>query len=285
MKPESTYSATKIYTMKNCCSIHYWMPGKYLNDQALAELHERLVNLNKSSGHNIDNRMLYANLSLPEMRFYLADCVISELQVDNEIIGFLFSPVIIGEGNPIVHAGLIIIKENPGGDLISLAACGNILIAHKALGTIFFTNISSTPSIIESFCRISANPWPSPSANLKAPPKEYREVVHRLKTKYIDKYFPDSNEVRIDYSRFTMTSNSTDMGFSTNYYLMSRANNFIFNSFCLSWVNYDIEEDIIQVGSFDKLSALRVSIMFFIARMKLRKNISVNNKLETLEAS
>ncbi len=261
----------KQYSFNNIKSKHYLNPGENLNDLDLMRLHNSLVSINQNAKAQVDNLYLRKNLKLSDLREVYATCAITLIEDELSPFGFLISPIISSEVGHIFHGGLIIFNRNPGGDFMSLTALCNASMAYEKYGTLFATNISSTPSIIEVFTNTISQVWPSPKINLKVIPKDYKVVVQALKNQYMDKYFPENSNVIVDDKRFTMSSNSTEMGFSTDYYKLSRANKYIFQAFCKIWVNYEESEDIIQVGKVTFLTYLQQKIKLEILKMKLKR--------------
>ena len=86
-------------------------------------------------------------------------------------MAFVISPILSSLDKAILHWGLIVVYKNPGVDLISLLALGNLVIGYEKLGGYYTTNITSTPSIIESFSKMVPDTWPHPDAQLKKYPK------------------------------------------------------------------------------------------------------------------
>jgi hypothetical protein len=250
---------------------HYYRPGKLLDDIAIKKLHSSLIQVNEKSGANIVNIMLDKNASLDEVRDHLQNTIVATLFQGENIYAFVISPILSFEKNPVLHSGLIVVAKNPGIDLISLLALGNLTLGYKNLGRVYTTNISSTPSIIESFTTMVPGSWPNPDAHLKIAPDGYKEVVKILKEEYMDRYFPDAEKLEVNYKRFTLSSNSKEMGFVTDFFKISRSDNFKYMSFCRAWINYEKEEDMIQVGEISFYKYLRMHVLLFKLRNHLKK--------------
>lgn len=253
--------------------IAYWKPGRHLDDIALKKLHSNLLKVNFKSGAKIKHKMLESNSTLDEIRELLKDSIISEFVTGNDCYGFLISPILANTDLPILHTGLMVIEKNPGVNLMALLFTVNVRMSYENLGAHYITNISSTPSAIENFSEIIKGTWPSPLVGLKKSPSGFKDVVQKLKSDYLDIYFPETDKIKVDYKRFTMTSNSSEMGFSTNFYKISRADSFKYNLFCQLWINYEEEEDIIQVGkvSFFNYFRSRVALYFLLQSCKKLK--------------
>lgn len=264
--------------------IHFFMPGQELDDISLKHLHNSMVKINVESGANVVNKMLDKNLSLEEIRIHLKNSIIALCMVDDAPGGFLISPILSSiKGQSIVHAGLIVISKNPGANCVGMMGYGNYSLAYEKLGKFFGTNISSTPSIIEEFVTMIPDSWPSPDVNLTVPPKGYREVVKILKDEYMDHYFPDPSQLNVNYKKFTLASNSQDMGFTTDFFKLSRSKDLKFMLFCQAWVNYSKEEDIIQVGEVNLVKYLRIRAKAFMLKRGFKKMEAIK-KIES-EAS
>lgn len=252
--------------------VHYLRPGANLDDMALKNLHNSLIRINEESGANVVNKMLDKNLTLGEIRTHLKNTIIGLVVLEDAPCGFLISPILSSIKNrPIVHAGLIVISKNPGANCIGLMGFGNYCLAYEELGEVFATNITSTPSIVEDFVAMVPDSWPSPDVNLRVAPKNYKDVVKTLKEEYMDHYFPDPSKLDVNYKRFTLTSNSQDMGFTTDFHKISRSSDLKFMLFCQAWVNYSKEEDIIQVGEVTYYKYLRMKFFMFMLKRGLKK--------------
>lgn len=252
-----------IYSFNEMGLNVYWKPGDELNDLELKKLHNRLLIVNKNSGSNIKHKLLDENLTLVQIRIHLKNTIISEFMIDNQPKAFLLSFILEHAKRPIVHTGLMIIQQNPGANLMGLLFLSIINIAFEKLGPFSITNITSTPSSIEFFAETVKNSWPGPDVKLKKSPPGHKEIVHKLKKDYMDNYFPDADKIKVDDRRFVLSSNSKEMGFTTNFIKISRAENFKYNLFCHTWIDYDREEDIIQVGKIDIFCYLKSKIHFF----------------------
>ncbi|RPJ73809.1 MAG: hypothetical protein EHM20_11630 [Alphaproteobacteria bacterium] len=261
----------RIFKTDSIRNIVHWKPGAELDDISLLTLYRNILKVNNKSGANIKHNLLQGNLSLVEIRKLYSNTIISEFILNEESTAFLISVILQENASPILHIGLMIIDKNPGGNVMGLLSIGNFCMAYEKLGPFHITNITSTPSSIESFDQVILNSWPGPDIGLKKPPPGYREIVRILKSDYIEKYFPDADELEIDLKRFVLSSNSEEMGFVTNFYKISRANNFKYNLFCRTWIDYDQEEDIIQVGKANWYIYWRAKIILFFIQRSLKK--------------
>lgn len=273
----------KKHKLGFCESIHYFMPGKNLDDLALKKVHRSLIRVNEQSGSNVSNKMLNKNLSMDEIRAFFESTIVGISMNDNRVNGFLISPILNCDHGAIVHGGLIIIDKNPGENLVGLLSLGNAIMAYDRLGSYYATNISSTPCMVESFSELFPGCWPSPDVKLRYPPRGYREILKVLKEEYMDKCFPDADKLDVDYKRFILSSNSKEMGFVTDFHKVSRADNFKYNLFCHAWVNYQKEEDIIQVGKMTFFRSLRMKLLLILMKASAKKR--KNHKTESHDLS
>lgn len=261
----------KNYCIKEIEITHYYRPGETLDDLSLKKLHNQITKINKKSGANVVNKMLDISLSFDEVKSHFTNVIVALISKEDEPMAFVISPILSSLDKAILHSGLIVVYKNPGVDLISLLALGNLVIGYEKLGGYYTTNITSTPSIIESFSKMVPGTWPHPDAQLKKIPKGYKEVLQILKLDYMDKYFPDPEKLSINYKRFTLTSNSNEMGFVTDFHKISRSDNFKFMAFCHAWIDYKNEEDIIQVGEVDFLKFMRMHYLLWGLKRDLKK--------------
>ncbi|WP_372652713.1 hypothetical protein [Halobacteriovorax sp.] len=267
-------------------SKHYLNPGKNLNDLDLMRLYGAMIEINIQGKQNVDNLYLKEGLPLEKVREIYNECIITLFSDKDSHFGFLVSPILKSNNYTVMHAGLIIFSRNPGGDFMSLATLSNFTMAYEAYGKVLVTNITSTPSIIEVFTNSVSYAWPSPKMNIKLTPKGYRAAIKMLEDEYMKKYFPSNSDVKIDLKRFTMTSNSNEMGFSTDYYKLSRANKYIYQAFCKTWIDYSKSEDVIQVGQINFLTYLQQRVKLTLLKYKLQRvikrkeNRPIENKLK-----
>jgi hypothetical protein len=128
---------------------------------------------------------------------------------------------------------------------------------YRQFGRYFYTNISSTPSIIGVFTDLFGKAWPSHRANLLKPPSNtYRQVLEMLGNEYIYRFFP-RDQVEIDSKRFILRSPVQKMGFEVNFRKLPRYKDFMPNLFSQYWLDYSKGEDMIQVGQVDLWVCLR----------------------------
>lgn len=263
------------FTFKGFKVLCFVCPGKTLSNEQLSKFHGDLVFINESSNANIDNKMLNKKLNLIDIKNYFQNVIVSIFYMNETPCAFSLSPFLSRDNLKVFHIGLTIVAKNPGLNLGGFLGVVNAKAAYENFGRVYLTNISSTPSLIESFSNALGNAYPSPNCSLKSRPKHYRNVVKILKEEYMDKCFPDQSKLQIDYKRFVLISNSSEMGFKTSFHDTSFADSMEFNNFCKTWINYEREEDLIQVGELRRWQYLKMSIglylMKFMARRKLQK--------------
>lgn len=260
----------KNYKVSDMDAIGYWCPGETLDDVSLKKLHNDLLAVNENSNANIKHKMLEQGTGIEDLKKMFSKVVISEYLIDGKPVAFLLSPLLENSGEPILHSGLMIVSKNPGANLMTFLFVITATMLYEKSGPFFVTNITSTPSGIENFSELMSNVWPSPDKNLRKPPRGYDKILQKLKSDYVDINFPDTEMINIDYKRFVMTSNSSGMGFKTNFHKVSRASKFKYNLFCHTWINYENEEDVIQVGKFNFLTYMKSKFLL----MKLKYDLA-----------
>ena len=243
---------------------HYLNPGQSLSDPQLKQMHNKIIEINNGSKNKISHKLLDEGLSISDLKERFASCIVGIIETDKIPAAFLISPIIKSEGITIVHAGLVISRYNHGTNLLALLSAGSAKIVSKRLGKVFVTNITSTPSIVENFARFSVKPWPDPDAMLIKSPKKYKKIANLLFEKYVKQYFPEPEAVVLDTKRFVLRSNSENMGFNTNLRELSKSADFKYCNFCYMWLDYEAEEDLLQVGVFNRYVALRVRFQVFV---------------------
>jgi hypothetical protein len=186
-----------------------------------------------------------------------------------EPIGFFYNVILQESGIPVIHAGLVMISKNTGLDLLARPYVYMALLQRKKYGSFYFTNISSTPSIVGTFAELFTEVWPSHKSKslVKPPHSDYKNVVKLLYNSYILPYFPEQN-LGLDLKRFTITSSSNAMGFDTNLRNLSRHSSLGANIFCNFWIDYTKGEDLIQVGWVGKRCTLKHNALLAFNKVK-----------------
>lgn len=259
---------------------HYYNPGRYLPEKQLRALHKAILDINKDARHPIEHKLLEELPELGSLQERYASMIVCIIRVAGRDSGFLLSPIFKAGRKTVIHAGLVIINHNKGSNLLALAGSRTVSLAFEKLGKIYSTNISSTPAIIEAFTMLSTQCWPTPKSDLIRPPREYSEVAQALVDQYVRHFFPDPQAVVFDERRFVLHSESRKMGFNTEFRQISRSSSFEYLNFCFTWLDYNKEEDLIQVGVIDQalVNKIRLWRLAYTAR-SLKKNWS--KRLET----
>lgn len=257
------------YQIKDLTVIHIANSGLMLDEMGFKKIHKDLVYINQKYNKNISNKMLDSNLSDSELKKLFSNVTIGLIYKKENPIAFMLSPYFEKNNIRLLHSGLIVVGKNPGMNLMGLLSVGNAVETYKSRGTFYMTNISSTPSGIEIFSDFVDGAWPNINSNFKKVPRNFKEILRILKENYIDHCFPDADKIEIDYKRFIMRSSSQEMGFETNFYLLSKSKNPKYLTFCRNVIDYSKEEDLIQVGHFSQLNFFKVKTWQFLMLIRL----------------
>lgn len=226
-------------------------PGKQMNDEEILSLKSTMQSVAALAGKKFNYGVFDPSMTAAECRAYMTRANVCIMRDQGEAIGFICNIVLRETGTPIIHAGLVVIARNRGHNLMTFSYCWMSILQYRKFGRHYFTNISSTPSIVGSFGEQVAHVWPSHKGNqLKPPTKDYTRVLDVVEEEYIQKYFKSEGCV-VDKRRFVLQSPSTEMGFETNMKKLSRHSNPEANYFCMFWLDYSKGEDLIQVGVMD----------------------------------
>ncbi|MFW7377999.1 MAG: hypothetical protein ACOH5I_04250 [Oligoflexus sp.] len=250
---------------------HYFNPGQFLSSQKLQELHQKILMINGNAKNPLEHKLLEDIQNIDELREQYQSMIVCIINVAGVDSGFLISPILQYNSAHIIHAGLVLINHNRGTNLLALAGSRTVALAYQKLGKIYSTNISSTPAIIEAYTKLTANCWPTPKSNLIRPPRDYQEVARILVDRYVKKYFPNSDSVELDVKRFVIRSESRKMGFNTDFRQISRSSSFDYLNFCFTWLDYDKEEDLLQVGVIDRSLVRKIQFWRFIYAWRIWK--------------
>lgn len=246
---------------------YYYNPGQTRELSLVQELHSKLLLVNSQAKSPLDHKLLRTHMTEEQLLSQYNSALVCILRRGDEILGFEFCPVLPFGRKSFLHAGLVMINRNKGANLLGLVSVGIVLVTRWKLGKSFITNISSTPSIIEAFSSFTSKSWPCPKQKLVHPPKRYKDVARTLVKDYVLRYFPSPENVEFDEKRFVLKSNSKDMGFKVNPRSLSRSSKFDYYNFCMVWLDYSEEEDMIQVAKIDNISALKA--LYFLALFKI----------------
>lgn len=247
---------------------HYFNPGKHLSEKQLRAMHEAILGINRNARQPIEHKLLEELPSLPALQERYASMIVCLVKVGGRDSGFLLSPIFKAGKKTVIHAGLVIINHNKGSNLLALMGSRTVSLAFEKMGRIYSTNISSTPAIIEAFTMLSTQCWPTPKSNLIRAPHAYTEVAQALVDQYVRNFFPDPESVVFDDRRFVLHSESRKMGFNTEFRQISRSSSFEYLNFCFTWLDYNKEEDLLQVGVIDQalINKIRLWRLSFAAR-------------------
>ncbi|MGI4993323.1 hypothetical protein ACRXCV_11870 [Halobacteriovorax sp. GFR7] len=238
----------------------YFRPGLYLDDFNLKRLYRSIVEINNTSKKKVNIRYLQLE-DMDEIKSFLSHIIVSVVHTRGKDISFLMNYIIEDGAVNILHVGIMVANSYTGNDAMAMLACFNKLEYFKKHKSFYTTNISATPAAIEAFDKISHKVWPSPKSQIKKPPKDYINVVKLLEEFYIKKWFQDPKECSIDPYRFVLKSPCKKMGFKTNMFQMSRANNIEYQNFCHSIIDYENEEDLVQVSKSGYLELLKTYLL------------------------
>ncbi len=247
---------------------YYLQPGNWMDKCSLELVIEQLEKVRDLSGESLNYGILDQNLSEDEKVNFLKNANICILKDRGEPIGFFYNLVLRERPVPVIHAGLIVLAKNQGYDLIGYPYSFMTYLQFKKYGVHFYTNISSTPSIIGVFSDSFSGVWPSYKANqIKPPTKEYVPILGVLQEKYIKKYFK-MNQCEVDKKRFVLRSGSKEMGFETDMKKLSRYHKPEVNYFCMFWLDYAKGEDLIQIGKVDLRAVIKIKLFYFFKKIR-----------------
>ena len=254
---------------------YFYNPGRSLDDLSLMNLYNDLDSINQNSKRSLDHGLLPKVSTVSNIRDLYDSALVCIIRVEGRLSGFLITPIINRHGLTVVHGGLVMINRNKGHSLLAFASTHTALFLHRKLGSYITTNISSTPSIIEVFTNIVSKPWPSPQASLVRPYKNYKLACQALYEGYMKKAFLSPEDLEIDYRRFVVRSKSQKMGFVADLRQISRSKDFKFMNFCFTWLDYQKEEDMVQVGMVKRITTMKlrlhlimIKVMFYLNSRK-----------------
>ncbi|MEO7162475.1 MAG: hypothetical protein ABI041_06115 [Bdellovibrionia bacterium] len=252
---------------------YYLQPGKWLSDSALSSLREELVRVNAKAGKDFDYGLFDSTRTPEDHKNFLKTANLCIIRDGGEAIGFFYNLIIQEKPKPVLHAGLVVIAKNRGHDLMGYAYSWLTVLQYKKYGSYYYTNISSTPSIVGVFSDSFSQVWPNYKGNqLKPPSREYVNILSLLEHNYINKYF---QRCTVNKKRFVLTSPSSEMGFETNMQKLSRYIKPEVNYFCMFWLDYTKGEDLIQVGQVDLKAVMKINLYY-----SFRKLVSLTKSFE-----
>ena len=243
---------------------YLFQPGQWMTADEMASLKAQLDKVNTTSNRNLRYGIFDPGITPDTVKKFLESSSVCLMTSGGETIGFFYNVILQREPFPAIHAGLVMIAANQGLDLLKVPYVYMALLQRRKFGSYFYTNISSTPSIIGAFGDVFSNVWPNYRRSLVKPPnKEYIKILHLLSTKYIAVHFP-MEKIEIDAKRFVMKSPQREMGFEQNFRKLSRYHKLEANLFCIYWLDYSKGEDIIQIGKVDLKFAIKTNLQLFL---------------------
>lgn len=233
---------------KNIKLKYFYEPHKNLSSKKFQKIYKDLLIINKDSGKLFTYGIFSENHHVFFNNLFL--CIMYDTKEGSYPIGFFYFSI-LDTKNPLVHLGLTVISKNPGVDLLTVPQMLGHLIVYYYLNNFWVSTITCIPKIIGEFCDYLDDVWPSPNCNQGRPKDEHSFYLNILNKNYIQKFIvneENKKDIHIDFKRFILKSPSKNMGFMPNYYILPKHQNFQTNLFCLSWINYQNEEDVILIG-------------------------------------
>lgn len=117
--------------------MHFYMPGKYLNDVSLQKLHNHLVQIKDVSKIQNAIKQLDKNLELKEIREHLKNTVIALGMINKVPYGFLIHPINHSEANTTVRTDFFFPSSDLGDDFNKIMVYGNLILLYERVGTFF----------------------------------------------------------------------------------------------------------------------------------------------------
>lgn len=114
--------------------IHFYMPGKFLNDVSLKKLHNCLIQIGEDSKTKNIIKLLEKNLTLEEIRDHLKHTVVAFGMINKTPYGFLVHPISNGETSTSVETDLFVLSKNPGASFNKLMVYGNLILLYERVG-------------------------------------------------------------------------------------------------------------------------------------------------------
>ena len=114
--------------------IHFYMPGKSLNDVSLKKLHNCLIQIGEDSKTKNVIKLLDKNLTLEEIREHLKHTVLAFGMIDKMPYGFLVHPIGNDEISSVVETDIFLLSKNPGASFNKLMVYGNLILLYERVG-------------------------------------------------------------------------------------------------------------------------------------------------------
>ena len=226
---------------------YYYRLGTNFSNKDILAVKIQLDFINESSGCNFSYGIFDKSKDFKKQTENFIICVIEK---DDESVGFFYNYIM--EEEKIVHLGLVLIAKNFGENLLYIPYMIASKIIYTYIGEFYVTNISAVPKIIGSVISAFEDTWPAPKANLIRPNPEYRRVAKLLYENYVKNYFPMPESISFDERRFILSCNAKEMGFESDFRKLARDADLEVNLFCMFWINYDKNEDMVQVAKYSK---------------------------------
>lgn len=237
---------------------YYFRPGQKLSAQENLKILKELQLFNQRS-YKFEYGLFDPNRHESELIKLFDDYILCLIFLGDEIVGFSYFHILEQSDKQVfIQLGLIVIAKNHGYDLFSFCEKNSLLIVYKELGPFVGGIVTTIPKIYEEYVRIFSDTWPHPRSNLARAPAGYKHFAKLVGEKYIPNYFP--KPFSVNYKRFTLKLDKRESGFHDRFHELPMAKNFIYNSFCSSWINYEEQEDLIVIGKYDFYAFLRTYI-------------------------
>ena len=115
--------------------IHFFKPGKTLNDISLKKLHRGLIQISEGAILPQKNKLLDKNLTLNEIREYLKDTVLAFGMMDKVPCSFLIYPMSKEKSVYEIKTDHYFISSNQGENFSKMMVYGNLLHLYERVGT------------------------------------------------------------------------------------------------------------------------------------------------------
>lgn len=237
---------------------------KYYFKPEAGDVHDHLMKVNENV---LKYGVFNQNLSTEELNDFYKNTMVCLISWKNTPIGFYYF-FIIDEKIPLVHVGLMVIKEKKGHDIGAVSQRIGMHYFFKMFRNKFYiSTITTVPVIVEYIDKNFSNVWPSPYTNLTRPPVIYKGFIHFLNENYVKKFFPDPEKIIVNEKRFVLSLEKRGAGFDDQFHSLSKASDFMYNTFCQTWLDYNKEEDLILIGQTNIIIRLKVFLYFIFLKL------------------
>lgn len=245
---------------------YFYRPGKTLPPADCFLIHDVIKEINNKS-YKFNYGLFDPEISNDKIVNLFSDFLICIIKIQGEAVGFFYFHILNENRKiPLVQLGLVVILKNIGINILSISERIAMALMYKNIGSYKCSVITTIPKIVEEFCGIFSSPWPSPYANLLRAPSENKEYLDDVGEKYIKTFFP--KPFKINKRRYTLILDKRESGFHDKFFDLPMARNFIFNSFCSSWINYEEGEDLILIGEYNFLANLKNHCFLKLEKIK-----------------